>query len=218
MFATRRKKLSARRMYIWRAAYICTTRATPVYIARIYIRMCTHIHAHMRAHVCTYTYAYTHGLYRYIGAWGRRYGCARAFSQPQGTNHYFIFHFVYFNSGGETLTQRRRWTEGGNKRKNEQIGHRRNRCRNRAFALRLRERSLMIAAQCLLYSLGRRPLSFTTTTRNEHFRRVCAVSREDRRFCHPTVSASTDDHPFHSRSGHASSPCFVHGRKKSQFV
>ena len=41
------------------------------------------------------------GTYRYIGAWGRRYGCARAFSQPQGTNHYFIFHFVYLNSRGD---------------------------------------------------------------------------------------------------------------------
>lgn len=52
------------------------------------------------AYICTPGSAYT-GPYRYIGAWGRRYGCARAFSQPQGTNHYFIFHFVYFNSGGD---------------------------------------------------------------------------------------------------------------------
>lgn len=53
----------------------------------------------VRVHMYTGS-AYT-GPYRYIGAWGRRYGCARAFSQPQGTNHYFIFHFVYFNSGGD---------------------------------------------------------------------------------------------------------------------
>ena len=53
----------------------------------------------VRVHMYTGS-AYT-GPYRYIGAWGRRYGCARAFSQPQGTNHYFIFHFVYFNSRGD---------------------------------------------------------------------------------------------------------------------
>jgi len=52
-----------------------------------------HIHIQMYIHMRV--------LYRYIGTWGRRYGCARAFSQPQGTNHYFIFHFVYFNSPEE---------------------------------------------------------------------------------------------------------------------
>ena len=55
----------------------------------------------VRAYICTRDRRIHTGPYRYIGAWGRRYGCARAFSQPQGTNHYFIFHFVYFNSGGD---------------------------------------------------------------------------------------------------------------------
>lgn len=163
MFATRRKKLSARRMYIWRAAYICTKRATPVYIV-VYIRAHTHVYTHRYAYIYVYERVHVHirtGPYRYIGAWGRRYGCARAFSQPQGTNHYFIFHFVYFNSGGETLAQRerRRWTEGGNKRKNEQIGRRRNRCRNRAFTRELRPRRDHARAPVvrLLYSLDGRP-------------------------------------------------------------
>ena len=38
-------------------------------------------------------------VYRHIGAWGRRYGCARCLRPATGTNHYFIFHFVYFSSG-----------------------------------------------------------------------------------------------------------------------
>lgn len=62
---------------------------------------------------------YARVLYKYIGTWGRRYGCARAFSQPQGTNHYFIFHFVYFNSPEERETLTRRTPEEGRENKRE---------------------------------------------------------------------------------------------------
>lgn len=63
------------------------------------------------------------GTYRYIGAWGRRYGCARAFSQPQGTNHYFIFHFVYLNSRGDANPEglRRAWTEGWREKGDDEV-------------------------------------------------------------------------------------------------
>lgn len=48
--------------------------------------------------------------------------------------------------------------EGGNKRKNEQIGHRRNRCRNRAFTRELCPDEIVrdhaAAAVRLLYSLA----------------------------------------------------------------
>lgn len=66
-----------------------------------------------RTYVYTGIGAYTGAAYRHIGAWGRRYGCARAFSQPQGTNHYFIFHFVYFNSGGDANPNDLGLEEGG---------------------------------------------------------------------------------------------------------